>query len=227
MKQPHNSVPVSPDPDRARLARWLAEWELFRALASATDDDAGAPTDTPRGLSPLTGEAPVTTGDIRLLHPRLEPGGPRYIGVIANTDSNTWIVVPFGLLAEPATPEEVITGRDTPALRVLCPWNQFSMSTTMLQYCWRVDRLTDTETALCQTALPVGRIGPPLRHPLDPRWDYLEMESEFRQRVCSADRGQVTYEIPYPSELRKAAEDGAPYGNDSDGAKPEDENGDA
>lgn len=223
MTRPPDSIPAPPDPSRERLRRWLAEWKLLNALTSETDGEPQQPTGRSGAPLPLANEMPVQAGDIRLLHPRFEPDAPRYVAVAAARDVDTWLVVPFGLLSEPATPDEVVTGRSTPALRVLCPWNQFSMSTLMLQRCWLVDRLTDREAAWCQSTRPADRVGPPLRHPLDLRWDYLEMESDFRQRVCRRSRGGITYDIASPSELRKAAEDGAPYGEESDDTEPDDE----
>jgi len=89
------------------------------------------------------------------------------------------------------------------------------MSTHMLERCWLVDQLTNEEAAWCRSTRPADRIGAPLCHPLDPRWDYLEMESEFRQRVCNGTQPQMTYYIS-PPELRKAAEDQAPYGDEDD-----------
>ncbi|MBL7077638.1 MAG: hypothetical protein ISS31_09205 [Kiritimatiellae bacterium] len=221
MKHSPDNIPAPPDPNRARLARWLAEWELFQALTPEKVDIAERPAPPLLSLS-QPDDTPVHPGDIRLLHPRFESSIPRYVAVAANTDGDGWHVVPFGLLTEPATPGEVVTRRSAPALRVLCLWNQFSLPTTMLQCCWRVDRLSEEEKAWLQSDLPSHRVGPPLRHPLDPRWDYLEMESEFRQRVSRGTRRQVTYDIT-PSELRKAAEDSAPYGDQDDEPSPEDE----
>ncbi|MDP6491514.1 MAG: hypothetical protein QGH42_05565 [Kiritimatiellia bacterium] len=227
MTRPPDNIPASPDPSRERLSRWLVEWELLNALTSETAGETKQPAGRFGTPLPLANEIPVQAGDIRLLHPRFEPDAPRYVAVVANTDMDTWLVIPFGLLSEPATPGEVVTGRNAPALRVLCPWNRFSMSTLMLERCWLADRLTDKEADWCRSTRPPDRVGPPLRHPLDPRWDYLEMESEFRQRVCSRSRGGITYEIAPPSELQKAAEDGVPYGDESDETEPGDEPGDA
>jgi hypothetical protein len=213
MNGPSDNAPATPNTGPARLARWLAEWELLKALTPENAGGTGPPDrplpDTPAGST----SSPVRSGDIRLLHPLIEPGAVRYVAVTTDDGEDAWFVVPFGLLAEPATPDEVLTRRGTPPLRVLCPWNRFHMSTSMLQRCWLVDRLTDEEATWCRSGLPPDRTGAPLRHPLDPRWDYLEMESAFRQRVCHAAPAGMTYEIPYPSALRKAAEDSTPYGH--------------
>jgi hypothetical protein len=211
---------LTPAPEhRELLARWLQEWQLFLALADETSaEDASVPALT---LDRPPHSPAVERGDIRLIHPSIEPVDVRYVAVVDQDDAEDWLVIPFGRLSEPATTEEVRTDRNSPTLRVLCPWNRFSVTTTALQRCWLVDRLTDQEAGWTGSALPPERTGPPLRHPLDPRWDYLEMESEFRQRVCSKRRTQVVYDIISSTELRKAAEDQAPYGSENGSAENE------
>jgi hypothetical protein len=218
-----------PDPDQAaRLSRWLKEWELLQALAP----DAPPPAShTPLALADAADPAPVQAGDIRLLHPAIEPHGVRYIAVLCQQNGGDFLVAPFGLLSEPATPGEVATGRTTPALRVLCIWNRFEMCRANLQRSWLADRLNDEEchtllapmvtaSAMGAATWPADRTGPPLRHPLDPRWDYLDMESEFRQRACRPTRQGVVYDIGV-GERRQAAETHTPYetpaGKDEDG----------
>jgi hypothetical protein len=213
-----------PDPHQHdQLARWLHDWSLFTVLS---DEASTVDLSVPRlALDDRSECSDVATGDIRLLHPTIEPLAVRYVAVLDNQGNDRWLVVPFGPLFDPATPDEVHTGRKTPALRVLCPWNRFAMTRSMLQRCWPVDRLTDEETEWLRTAPPADRIGPPLRHPLDPRWDYLEKESEFRQRVSNVGRKQVSYDITQ-SELRMAAEDSTPYGSEANETAGKDENDD-
>ena len=219
-----------PDPDQtAHLSRWLREWELLQALAP---DTPPRPSHTPLALAGAADPNPVQAGDIRLLHPAIEPNGVRYVAVLCQQRGGDFLVAPFGLLSEPATQDEVTTGRTTPALRVLCAWNRFEMCRDDLQRSWLADRLNDEEchtlltpmvtaTATGAATWPADRTGPPLRHPLDPRWGYLEMESEFRQRACRPTRHGVVYDIG-AGELRKAAETRTPYGTPAD----EDEDGD-
>ncbi len=215
----HSLVPN--ENHRAQLARWLQEWSLFEALAGETSP--GRASCTPLALDHATQNTDNATGDIRLLHPCIEPMAVRYVAVLEPQGGDRWLVAPFGLLSEPATADEVRTDREISALRVLCPWNRFVLTAEMLKQCWLVGQLTEAEQRWTQTEPPVERVGPPLRHPLDPRWDYLEMEAEFRQRACSTQWRQMIYDISTPSELRKAAEDSAPYGSE---AENEDRNSD-
>ncbi len=216
-----------PDPHhRHQLARWVQEWHLFNALCEDTST-AVAPAATPVPDDRST-DSPIAPGDIRLLHPSIEPMMARYVTVLEqHHGSQVWLVIPFGMLSQPATPEEVRTERRGPLLGVLCAWNRLTIANHILQRCWRVGRLTDKEMVWLRSAPPANRVGPPLRHPLDPRWDYLEMESEFRQRVCTAAAPPVTYDIPYPPELRRAAEDSAPYGSEEDQTEDDNRNNDA
>lgn len=214
----------------SRLSQWLGEWALFRALAP---DASSAEDHRPTPLATPSDRTAVQPGDIRLLHPSIEPNAPRYVAVIESAGREGWRVAPFGLLAEPATPEEVATGRTAPGLRVLCAWNRFDMPASSLQTCWLADRLSEAEQDVLLTPLrgspvegsaawPPERVGPPLSHPLDPRWDYLEMESELRHRASQTPRRGVVYDIG-DGELRKAAEGRAPYGSpDRDGEPDED-----
>ncbi len=194
--------------------RWYYEWELYKTLAG-TDTSAAARTQRQRWHA-ITPAPTVTKSDIRLLHPQIEPSAVRYVAVLAPHGDTAWLTVPFGQLSLPATPDEIHTDRTSPALRVLCGWNRFIIPTAALQQSWRVGTLTAEEMAWLASP-PPERTGPPLRHPADPRWDYLEMESEFRERVRIASQTQTTYEIPYPHVLRRAAEDGPHYGDSEKG----------
>ncbi len=199
---------------RNRLSRWLREWNLLKAFETdRTVEYAAGPVQT---LDENSQNSQITAGEIRLLPPDLEPSAVRYIAILDRQAKGRWLVVPFGLLSEPATPEEVLTDREAPALRVLCPWNRFTMDAGLLQRCWQVGQLNAEEENWLQTTPPSDRAGPPLRHPLDPRWDYLEMESKFRQRVCAATRRRIIYDISPPADLLKAAEDSPPYGSGSE-----------
>lgn len=211
--QPHRD-------SRNCLDRWLQEWRLYLALAEVPEDvDHPPPALT---LDGATTPPPVAMGDIRLIHPSMEPTAVRYIAVL-NRGSREWTVVPFGQFSAPAMEGEIRTDRCEPCLRVLCAWNVFTMSTVQLQRCWQVDHLTAAERGWLTSSPPISRIGPPLRHPLDPRWDYLEMESQFRQRITAVRTHEVNYEIPAPHELPLAAEDRAGYGDNA----PEFDEGDA
>ncbi len=195
------SLSPSPSPDgdqQTRLACWLHEWRLFMVLSESTLSED---TSFPNAGSPVFrhdengDESLFALGDILLLHPAMEPSTPRYIAILEMRANNTCLAIPFGLMSAPAIPEEIRTDR--------------------LAYCWRIDQLTGEERDWLLTGAPGDRTGPPLRQPTDPRWDYLEMESEFRQRVSGRRDQTVTYDISEAVRLQKAAEDGVPYGRDN------------
>ena len=131
-------------------------------------------------------------------------------------------MAPFGRLAEPATPGELLTGRTVPPLRVLCLWNARTVSSDIVVRSWPVDVMTpdelrDAERVLeslkTGTDLPehlVRRVGPPLMHPDDPRQVYVHRE-RLRLDRFAQDAGE-TYPLPRNRDLPMAAEDREPYG---------------
>jgi hypothetical protein len=172
--------------DRKKLALWLDDWRLERALAAAdgtngegseTDGGAGAPPHAPGWPPPLAGELGV--GDILLLKPitPLTARRPTYVVVVApGGDAGWWRVAPFSRLAAPATPEEVTTGLKSEPLRVLCLWNAHPVPARRLAaWAWRVGRIAPATLARIGAAGD-GRRGPRLVHPLDPRHTYLDEE---------------------------------------------------
>ena len=195
---------------REHLRRWIQEWNLLNALESDRFDVESDIHPVPQTPS-ADNSTPVQPGDIRLLPPDIEPDAPRYVTVWNPEENSAWQVIPFGLLSEPATPEEIRTGRSAPALRVLCIWNRFAMPEPILLRSQLADRMTEDERQTIEHA-PADRVGPPLRHPLDPRWDYREKEILFRERILNACYPALTYEIMPPEALPKAAEDNGEYG---------------
>ncbi|NQU40398.1 MAG: hypothetical protein HQ523_10635 [Lentisphaerae bacterium] len=214
-------LPATPT-DRQRLADWIAEWTLLLATESNGELETPPATRPSLQLHVLSDAAPIQTGDIRLLHPEIEPTALRYVAVVAPHSATAWTVLPFGLLSEPATPDEIRTDRTPPPLRVLCPWNRLQITTAHLQRCWLADQLTPEEAMWLGSALsmhgehaphPPERTGPALRHPLDPRHDYRAREAAFRQRLTATVASPLRYDTTInPSALLKAAEDRAPYG---------------
>ena len=175
--------------DRARLAAWLREWALDRALRQA---DRTEETGTPRGGGPyaeVRGKGRLATGQIRLLPPLTERTAERpvYVALLSAPDATRWLVAPFGRFATPAFSGELATRRRTPMLRVLCVWNAGILSGDWLQAAYPAGRLTTSElrqatdlrAALADRDCPFARperVGPPLVHPLDPRHLYVEEE---------------------------------------------------
>jgi len=187
------------------LAAWLAEWHTEQALRTIdktlppeatgqTESTADREHDSSVALSrPFADEPEISAGQIRLLASAAVPTAERpvYIATLAMPDRGMILVAPFSTFANPATPGELLTGRATPLLRVICPWNAARVPVFLAQQSWFVDRLSDSEQADLAAALrylatscPMGsdladRIGPPIAHVADPRRAYEQEEQHL------------------------------------------------
>ncbi len=206
-----------------RLARWLAEWEADHILRAGADGEpaVGPPAENARSR--------VTCGEIALLHPSVVPhaAGLVYVAVLESHAAGSRLIVPYGRFAEPATPHELLTGRSAPALRVLCCWNARVADSALLRRGWPVGRMTEGEEQDAWNMLsaiygspslpPAGleqRTGPPLRHPLDPRWEYLAEERARLGGLSAAHLEPFFRTHDAGGELPLAAEPEAPYGGE-------------
>jgi len=194
------SIRTIPAPawQRDRLDRWLLEWQIDRALVDSEDEPASdleypQAEDTPAAeVAPFSAEPAVSTGQVRLFSPRVcsPDTRPVYFAVLGREEGG-FLLAPYGRFSEPAIPGELLTGREAMPLRVLCLWNARKLPVETASESWFIDDLSENEmreaTAVLGHAgrgdeLPEGireRVGPPLQHPLDPRIDYLEEESEI------------------------------------------------
>jgi hypothetical protein len=224
---------------KQRLARWLHEWSIDRALAPA-EDDAGP--GRPAHFA-ARGRSRPARGGILLLQPGLPAANLRlvYLAILDCSRSGTCLVAPYGRMAEPALPGELLTGRATPCLRVLCLWNARLAPPALLRRSWPVDTLSAEEMNDCEAvlehirsagALPghlVERVGPPLAHPADPRWTYEQEEIDFMDSLAPRWRqGAISgalsgsYSPLQDRELPLAAEEREEY-NAGPSDNPEDE----
>ncbi|MBM4156869.1 MAG: hypothetical protein FJ221_17860 [Lentisphaerae bacterium] len=218
-----------------RLAEWLREWAVDRALR-----------DEPAGPSPAAGESSACyddvpgTGDIRVLHPASAPSAerPLHVALLDRAASGAWLAAPFSRFANPATPGEWLTGRRAAALRVLCPWNVRWMPSATVLRSWRTGRLTPRERDGALRVLEAwrrgtppepaieARTGLPVIHPDDPRRVYEDEESRVMDEAAAepddrpqvlpgpAGRGGRVYEVPDASWLKAAEpEKGKPDGD--------------
>ncbi|MBM4143795.1 MAG: hypothetical protein FJ225_09435 [Lentisphaerae bacterium] len=224
---PDAAVRSVPAAQRRRLRRWLAEWELDRALRGEPEAETCSPAAPPLATA---GEAAPAPGQIRLLPPYMPGAAPRpaYVLVLAADGPDAYLVAPFGRFAEPALPGEMLTGRGEPCLRVLCLWNAIRMSRATAGRAWLAGSLSARQQSVAVAAYAhvargaplsarlVARMGPPLCHPFDPRHAYLRQErARFAalREPARAVSGPLTYpDAGAGSELRKAAEDRAEYG---------------
>ena len=211
-----------------RLARWLHEWQLQQTLAQAAPEPLSgkqAPsnsTDEFPAVEQAPPDMPPAPGQIRLLRPRPEApdDGPLFVATLAADTDDVLTGIPFSPFSEPATPDELLTGRPQSVVRVLCLWNARTMRPSELKESWLVDDLTDQEltdfthalrTVLQTDALPddmqqLG--GPPLVHPDDPRHIYLSME-RTRINVTLPESTQATAPsvLRYPESGDRARDD--------------------
>ncbi len=173
---------------RERLAAWLREWNIEQALAAKTYPAPLAPPARPRA-----GRCrPARAGDVRLLRPDTPTGlsRPRYFLVLHIVGARA-VVVPFGRFSVPAIPGEWRTEHPAAPLAILCLWNRRELPLELVERSWPVaqfgpeqleiaNRLAD-DAAPPEEAPPpelAAQVGPPLRHPDDPRWRYLIEEAE-------------------------------------------------
>ena len=217
---------------RARLARWLVEWQLAEALDDGDGVDTESRPDGGAGIASLATapdcEDSVQPGHIRLLAPEgaALSSRPLFVAVLEFDQAGLVQVAPFGRFSEPALPGEWLTGRDDLALRVLCLWNTRLMPATDAGRSWWVDSLSPPELAAARTVWSglvqsqalagdlARQVGPPVRHPDDPRWVYQCRERVYLDQVAR----ELTspYRIEETRDRRLAAETGP----DENGFKP-------
>lgn len=131
--------------------------------------------------------------------------------------SRRLLVAPFSRFSAPGLPGEWCTGMRPPPLRVLCLWNSRNMSESALRLSWLAGRLSPSKLAKALELLasddpaepgdrrspsergsagaaspapvPPGTIGPPIRHPLDPRLQYQAEEAQVFEDCLLAAEG--------------------------------------
>ena len=215
-----------PAGQKERLARWLHEWQLDADLQHCRDDNAGVVYRPAAGREGGAGnDPPCETGQVRLLRPRNRATWqmPVFVALLKKVGASAFLVAPFSRFAQPALPAELLTGRDEHPLRVLCLWNVRSVPRDVVDLSWYLDTLSPEEIASALAvygaaeggptpAALVGRTGPPLVHPEDPRRVYVRRERLRMDFVLR--EAAVVYPLPDVTELPLAAEDRDPYGAD-------------
>ena len=229
------------------LARWLAEWKLDGLLRLADADGSPAASSPPAEQGRPIPPAPLPpaevsdepdVGEIRLLYPL--PGTeaaqrPIYVAVLGKKADGSFLIAPFGRFSLPAVPGEWRTRIRPPPLRVLCVWNARTIPAAAAALSWRAGRLQPGKvrqalelhdhlrSGAALASISDRDIGPPLRHPLDPRLQYQAEEADAIEGFLTAAESwlnraplarpqpPVTYDIA-PSEWKLAAESRAPYG---------------
>ncbi len=173
---------------RQKLAQWMAEWHIEHDLQ---EKESPPVVCAPKPADPHP--TPLVPGHIALLQPLSPPLAtrPRYLAVLDRRPDDTLLMAPFSRFSCPATPGELELGGTALPTRVLCVWNARWTHPADLPAYWEAGSLTSEERTdalvlaqhlMGEIPLPRSleeRIGPPVRHPLDPRHDYLDEEKEW------------------------------------------------
>lgn len=187
MNWPSYRIVPRPARQRRQLAEWLAEREIDLALR---DTEAGPDVFVRRApVQYLQGSGNPRPGEIHIIKP-VPAGknfGPVYVLILENEKEGGLLAVPFSRYTVPAVPGECLTGLQAVPLRTLCCWNTRPVrASQLLPGC--VKRLSEGKLEelrkKCRHVLhgePVDArlsrsLGPPLAHPADPRYAYLDEE---------------------------------------------------
>jgi len=175
-------------PDQQKLAAWLRERKLDQQLGG---DEAeyrqNAPFPYEMRKQP---EGAFAAGDIAILRPSPSAmsHGPVYGLMLESAGFDSWLMIPFSRYPHPATPGEWATQHTSVLLRVLCFWN----ARTVFSSACLPGRAAHLDTEMLaavsvayssfmrasgKTSQP-ERFGPPLIHPADPRYEYLDEERD-------------------------------------------------
>jgi len=173
-------------PDQLKLAAWLRERQLDQRLG---EHKAESEQETPLlyELSRPTSSL-FKPGDVVILRPshKTIQHGPVYGLLLASADEDSWRFVPFSRYQHAAVPGEWATHHHSVLLRVLCFWNArsvFSMDCLPKRAAHfmgtHVTEVNDAHDAFVSGVSSTSdRFGPPLIHPADPRYEYLDEERE-------------------------------------------------
>jgi len=209
---------------KRNLECWLQEWNIEQELERDDTACEGVAEGGTLHGRPREG-AVVEVKQIRLLYPdcRASWRRPVYLALIENRQEGGFLAAPFSRFSYPALPGELATGMDDAPLRVVSLWCAREFKASRLALGWQVDSLSEAQLVAARAvyrwigggadvpAATKARIGPPLTHPLDPRWDYREEELEFMESL-HADAEPAIRKMEYgikelPAEYRSKAAD--------------------
>lgn len=219
MKLPLYEKGPSRKRERKQLAQWLAERELDGLL------DHAVPS-AERVVRYDEKEPVGKAGEIYVLKP-VDVWTPVYVVLLEEANGGKWLAVPFGRYATPAVPGEWRTGLSVMPLRVLCFWNTREIG---------ADRLVDGPAKRLSTrqiegarsvyrhvvlgktaeARTIERLGPPILHPADPRYAYLEEERVRLDDHISKQAGSLISFNEEKTNWLMAAEGRPGYGKRND-----------
>ncbi len=222
--------------DAERLARWLNEWSFLLASLNGIDDmnhyeenidnDKANHRDVLLGGGVAPFDCNIEIGQIRLMAP-VANENMVFIVIISVAEGGDVCFIPFGSLTEPATPDELLSGRDKDVIRIYCLWNMRVVSATIIGKSWIVDRLDCNELERLLRAVNIYKsdiclpddllmdTGPSLVHPEDPRREYRNYEYN-RIDLALSDKSvvrdnMIIYDVNENQEILKAAESSESY----------------
>ena len=227
---------------KKRLARWLEEWRAYQVLQNGLGEE------NPTIHSPLflqekaLRSVPIEAGQVRLIHPAASADArarPVYAVILKEAQAGGWLIAPFSRFSEPATPGEWLTGLSAVPLRVLCLWNARVVPSEWLEKSWKAAVLSKQKIKqsldlyrCVHHGEPVPeaflkRIGLPVLHPLDPRFQYEMEERDFLSEYSGRGGGPAAGkksahfydDAPAEKEYLKAAESRPSYGRRKRGKK--------
>lgn len=223
-----NLEPVA-DWEKERLSRWLYEWELMQSPDSA--DELAAQDEKSLEMLPKGSIAPtddnIEVGQIHLLAP-VANENMLFIVITSIAENGDIGFVPFSPMSEPATADELLSGRTTEVIRVYSLWNLREVSPDIVGKSWIVDLLDKSEMERLLRALAalecdgcslpndlLEDAGAPVVHPEDPRREYKTYE---RQRIdmtvansSAISEQTILYDPDIKQEFLKAAESPESY----------------
>jgi len=215
------------------LECWLQEWNIEQELrrADVPCDERPAGNGTALHGTPREG-AVVEVRQIRLLYPDCSASWhrPVYLALLDHRQDGGILAAPFSRFSYPALPGELIIEREDVQLRVISLWCAQEFRVSRLALGWQVDDLDEGELRMARSVYEwihggedvpgeiKERVGPPLIHPLDPRWDYREEELEFLEALrpdAEPDVEKLKYSIKeLPIEYRSKAADSPDQSDD-------------
>jgi len=205
--------------EQEKLQKWMEDYAVHDLL-----QETGARASCPTFPEPIdfSKESLLAEGQIRLW-PACDVEYPPLYGLVMRAGYGRWRVFPFSQLSLPALPQELMI-RSAPPAQILQGWNAREIPSAKAAQSWFIESLPDQDCFLvnrwwlCLSAgdqMPhefEAQVGPQLRHPLDPRHEYLDAEA-LRSDTCLAEASAVYGERP---DIQKAAEPETDYGSDDD-----------
>ncbi len=179
--------------EREKLAAWLAERELDQHLGGDEPPVKASNILRYEMQKDRATSVPFQAGDIALFKPATNESrawGPVYAFLLERiAEKGRWLAVPFSRYAMPAVPGEWRTKLSADALQVLCIWNAREVVERRFLP-GAVKHLPDEQRERIRgvyrevfgfrdsatTASLSDDFGPPLLHPVDPRYAYLDEE---------------------------------------------------